>query len=394
MPYNTSKLMAMSIALFFALTLVGQDCNHPDYAALEKFYSATGGDTWTQQTGWLTDCEPCAWFGVNCDTEGRVTTIILRGNGLAGVLPAEIGDLDHLRLLNLGYNEVGGALPASLFTIDSLRDINLSGNRISGQLPTTVGEQLLLENLRLDKNLLTGDLPSTLAGFTRMVIMTLNDNDFSGAIPEGLGDLPFIFNLDLSRNDFAGCFPVDLAAFCGQERILFGDNPKLSWSGDFAEFCAIGLLDEAQIGAPCNDGDPDTGGDEITADCGCGGIEEPNGLLGGEIIGFNPDEETAAERILRNRSGLADVPVLNRVREVIGLSVYPNPLVGDVLTVQLPVGTEDVQLRLVSITGRVMNEIAAFGPVTGMQLPVLEAGVYLLEAVTAEGRSVRRVIVQ
>lgn len=389
----TSKMMALAIAFLFTLNLAGQDCDHPDYAVLEKLYLTTGGGTWNQQQGWLTDCEPCSWFGVNCDSENRVSSIILRGNALVGALPEEIGDLDHLRLLNLGYNKIGADLPASLFTIDSLRDINLSGNRITGSLPVTVGDQLLLENLRLDNNLMEGDLPGELASYTRMTILTLNDNAFTGSVPEGFGDLPFLFNLDLSNNDFSGCFPVDLESLCGQSRMRFGSNPKLSWSGDFAAFCSNSVVDEEQIGAPCDDGDPDTGGDAITADCGCGGTLTPDGLSSGGLIGLENNEEGIQEEVTNNLSA-PEAPVLNRVSGISEVSVYPNPVVDGRLNVQLPEDTQEAQLSIVSLIGQLISQTRNSGPTAQLQLPALEAGVYLLEVRTSTGQSVRRVVVQ
>jgi Leucine-rich repeat (LRR) protein len=210
MNYTSLTNYLLFLSLFSTVSLVAQDCVHPDYPILEKLYIATEGDGWANNDGWLANCEPCNWKGIGCDENNRVTSIILRGNGLTGFLPGEIGDLDHLRLINLAYNEVAGKLPASLFTVASLRDINLSGNLFSGILPATFGEQPLLENLRLNNNQLVGNLPDALTAFTQMKILTLNNNSFAGSVPEGFGDLPFLFNLDISQNELAGCFPQDL----------------------------------------------------------------------------------------------------------------------------------------------------------------------------------------
>jgi hypothetical protein len=81
-------------------------------------------------------------------------------------------------------------------------------------------------------------------------------------------------------------------------------------------------------------------------------------------------------------------------QEINQLTVFPNPVVGDTLSVRLPVGTENTQLRLLSLTGRVVAQLAMNGPATEMLLPDLTAGVYMLEAVTSGERSVQRIIVQ
>ncbi len=382
------------LAFLCATSLPAQECTHPDFATLKSFYTATQGDTWVDNSGWLSDCEPCNWFGVNCDENERVTSLILRGNALIGAMPADLGNLDQLVILNLSYNKIGGELPASLFSAPALRDINLTGNMISGTLPLTVGEQPLLKNLRLSYNLLEGDLPGSLASFLDLEILTLNDNRFTGAIPDGLGDLPQLFALDLSQNDFAGCFPLDLSAFCGQERMRFSGNPKLSWSGDFTAFCVNGL-DENQTGAPCDDGLPTTSGDVIGPDCGCGGTLDPLNLTSeeeGEMsIDLGEQSETQAQRTL---------PGFNTPGRTLSISentqltrVYPNPVAGSEITVQLPAGVVAAELRLLSVTGQTVIQAAATGNRTSLALPELEAGIYLVETVTEQGRSVARIMV-
>jgi hypothetical protein len=391
---NTSRsiFVAFVLTLFTTASLFAQNCAHPDYSSLEKLYVATEGDSWANNDGWLANCEPCTWTGIGCDANNRVTSIILRGNGLAGTLPAEVGDLDQLRLLNLAYNEVAGELPATLFMIESLRDINFSGNLFSGELPASVGDQPLLENLRLDNNRLQGELPDALASFTRMEIMILNNNSFTGNMPEGFGDLPFLFNLDLSENDLSGCFPQDLEDLCGNARMRFGGNSKLSWSGDFSSYCLNGF-DVDQVGAPCDDGNPDTAGDVITQDCDCSGLSNPNGLTGSGLQTLDePDGVEAPQESLTRSSTNTTLPTTSQ--EVSQLTVFPNPVVGDNLSVRLPVGTAQAKLRLMSLTGRVITQSNMNGPSTELALPALNAGVYMLEAVTDGERSVQRIVIQ
>jgi hypothetical protein len=385
-------LVALVLSLFSAANLLAQNCAHPDYPSLEKLYLATEGDDWVDNDGWLTDCEPCDWKGIGCDENSRVTSIILRGNGLVGSLPTEIGDLDQLRLLSLPYNEVAGELPATLFTIASLRDINFSGNKISGELPATLGDQPLLENLRLNNNLMVGELPEALASFTRMRILTLNDNGFTGALPEGFGDLPFLFNLDLSQNDLVGCFPQDLENLCGNTRMRFGGNSKLSWSGDFSSYCSSGV-DIDQIGAPCNDGNSETLSDVITADCGCVGLPVPDGLVDDDEFQILQElpEDGNQEPLTRPIFGFTTGSV---GQEFAQLTVFPNPVVGDNLSIRLPLSSQSTQLRLLSLTGRVITQTTMNGSATEIPLTGLSAGVYMLEAVTDGERSVRRIVVQ
>ena len=76
------------------------------------------------------------------------------------------------------------------------------------------------------------------------------------------------------------------------------------------------------------------------------------------------------------------------------LTVFPNPVVGDNLSVRLPVSTDNTQLRLLSLTGKVITQTSTNGPTAEIALPGLTTGVYMLEAVTNGERSVQRIVVQ
>lgn len=375
--------------------MLDAQCAHPDLPALESLYDATNGSDWTEDSGWFSDCEPCGWYGIDCDAENRVTTIILRDNGLTGFLPTEIAQLDRLELLALGRNQIGGNLPAVLFSMPALKDINLSRNQFTGGIPATLGNQPDLEYLRLSENQLSGDVPTGLSTLTQLRIIMLEDNNLSGALPEGLGDFPNLITLNFTNNDLEGCFPEDLAALCGQSRIMFEGNSKMTWRGDFSQLC-VNSLNETQIGAPCDDGDPNTGGDIITQDCGClGGVTDGSGLVGlGEISEENALTAGGAEVPVVNLQNSAPAGFSNTTPAVFEVAVFPNPVVGNELTVRLPNEAGSSTLRLLSLTGRELLRQTSSQTSTVVNLPVLEAGIYLVEVVTNESRSVQRVMVQ
>ena len=47
-------------------------------------YDATDGDDWANNDGWLATEDLGEWHGVTTDGEGRVTGLVLSGNGSAG----------------------------------------------------------------------------------------------------------------------------------------------------------------------------------------------------------------------------------------------------------------------------------------------------------------------
>lgn len=55
-----------------------------DRAILVALYNVTGGDAWSQNTGWCTDAPISEWHGVTVDEEGRVVRLQLRHNNLEG----------------------------------------------------------------------------------------------------------------------------------------------------------------------------------------------------------------------------------------------------------------------------------------------------------------------
>ena len=104
---------------------------HRDRAALVAFFEAAGGSGWTRRRDWLTDAPVRSWYGVQAPLDGRVFGLDLDGNGLAGSVPAELGDMTGLRQLNLADNEeLAGELPASLASLTLMRTLQTGGTAL------------------------------------------------------------------------------------------------------------------------------------------------------------------------------------------------------------------------------------------------------------------------
>jgi len=101
----------------------GEYCNLSDRDALATLYDAAGGSGWTNASGWP-DGPVDSRHGVKTDASNRVVAINLSGNGLAGILPGELGDLALLEELRLGGNpQLSGRLPYTLARIGMLREL-------------------------------------------------------------------------------------------------------------------------------------------------------------------------------------------------------------------------------------------------------------------------------
>ena len=106
-----------------------------DRDALMALYISTDGAHWTRNDYWGGDdpCDP-TWYGVTC-TEGKVTTLDLWNNNLNGSIPAALGNLSSLVVLELDANQLTGPIPPELGNLSSLEWLNLRINQLSGPIP-------------------------------------------------------------------------------------------------------------------------------------------------------------------------------------------------------------------------------------------------------------------
>ena len=161
-----------------------------DGAALTALFDAANGDSWQDSDGWLYLENLGQWHGVTTDAAGRVTGLNLRGNGLSGELPEELGSL-------------GG-----------LSELDLRDNRLSGALPTQLADLTGLERLYLSNNGFTGALPAGLVALTALTDLYLHDNQFSEELPPELGSLPNLDSITIGGNNFlwADSYPPGMLA--------------------------------------------------------------------------------------------------------------------------------------------------------------------------------------
>lgn len=147
---NTTGTLSVSLPGTYSILVADDACNctasatatvssslHPDYLPLVDFYRSTNGPGWTNKTGWLTNCDPCnGWYGVNC-SNGRVSSIGLSNNNLAGILPNSLGTLTELTSLSFDNNRLKGKLPSNLATLPKLTDLFLPNNQFTGCIPAS-----------------------------------------------------------------------------------------------------------------------------------------------------------------------------------------------------------------------------------------------------------------
>ncbi len=103
--------------------------------ALFTLYHSTNGALWTNKAGWLGHPgTECTWYGITC-TDGVVTHIDLSANALAGNIPAALGDLSGLQVLNLADNNLAGVVPD---VFGSGVQVLVGGNPLDNTLPAQI----------------------------------------------------------------------------------------------------------------------------------------------------------------------------------------------------------------------------------------------------------------
>lgn len=102
---------------------------------LESLFYETRGQSWLNKSEWLIKSSPCDWFGIGCEGN-EVTQLILPNNNLSGQLPAELGELSSLDVLDLSGNTLRGAIPLSIAALGTTtRSCSLERNDASLCIP-------------------------------------------------------------------------------------------------------------------------------------------------------------------------------------------------------------------------------------------------------------------
>ncbi len=88
---------------------------------------------------WTADAAIREWAGVVVDgTPPRVIGLELSDQAADGVLPASLGALTELKMLDLSANRLQGPIPPELGQLPNLNVLYLSGNQLTGCIPTAL----------------------------------------------------------------------------------------------------------------------------------------------------------------------------------------------------------------------------------------------------------------
>ncbi|KAJ4823896.1 hypothetical protein Tsubulata_026739 [Turnera subulata] len=149
----------------------------------------------------------------NCSFPGgvcHVDAILLKGQDLAGVLPASIVKLPYLKRLDVTRNYLSGNIPED-WASTKLEYLSIGNNLFSGPVPPELGNLVHLESLVLNANNLTGTLPLALKNLTNLKNL-ISSNNFRGTIPDFFSSWKHMKQLEMQASGFKGPIPSSISS--------------------------------------------------------------------------------------------------------------------------------------------------------------------------------------
>lgn len=154
----------------------------------------------------------------------NIVLLQLRGNGLSGNIPSDIGTLSKLIVLDLSSNQIRGSVPSSIWNLNQLVTLDLSGNCLIGQIPFTLVYLTSLTFLSLDSNHFDGVVPAEIGYMQNLTKLNLSDNFLTGPIPTTIGNLTNLKSLSLGWNQINSSIPVEVWNMNSLEQLFLSHN--------------------------------------------------------------------------------------------------------------------------------------------------------------------------
>ena len=174
------------------------------------------------QDRWSEDGQPEDWVGVTIEN-GRVVELEMEEFDLTGAVPAEIGRLSALRMLNLGVNDLT-SVPAEIGQLTSLTVLDLRSNALTS-VPAEIWQLTLLKGLHLDGNPLTS-MPAEIGQLMSLVELSLSGNQLT-SVPAEIGQLTSLERLYLDGNQLTSV-PVEIGQLTSMRELFLGGNQLTS----------------------------------------------------------------------------------------------------------------------------------------------------------------------
>jgi len=185
------------------------------------------------QDRWPEAARPEDWKGVTME-DGRVVKLRLPYMGLGGTVPAEIGQLTSLTVLDLSANQLSG-MPEEIGQLTSLRELYLKGNQLSS-MPAVIGQLTLLERLNLEDNQLTS-LLAEIGQLASLRELNLRGNQLT-SVPAEIGQLTSLRELSLLGNELTS-LPAEIWQLRSMETLYLLDNKLTSLPAEIGQLTSL-----------------------------------------------------------------------------------------------------------------------------------------------------------
>jgi len=221
------KYKSWLLVLFLIAVIQGSILNYgaipaSERAALISLYNSTNGDGWSASVKRNWKKAPLHTDGFSMPgTEGNWGGSYVKNNAvwkislikcnLKGSLPAELGNLKQLEVIDIQSNKLyKSSIPVEIGNLRRLAVLNLIDNQLCGSIPAELGNVKSLTEIRLHRNSFEGVIPVELSHLSYLTVLNLSSNNLSGNIPPQLGLLSNLTYLNLGMNQFSGIIPQEV----------------------------------------------------------------------------------------------------------------------------------------------------------------------------------------
>ncbi|XP_072071289.1 receptor-like protein EIX2 isoform X3 [Arachis hypogaea] len=176
--------------------------------SLKRGFNVTDDDDWLSSWGdGEQQKECCIWEGVKCsNVTGHVLMLHLHGYHFAGSISPSLGELHHLKYLDLSGNRFTHtpSLPPFIGSLTFLTHLDLSSCYFGGKMPPQLGNLLSLEHLDPSYNAFTGTIPSQFKNISRLQYLDLDSLYMMSSDLQWLSELSILRYLSLAWVNLSG----------------------------------------------------------------------------------------------------------------------------------------------------------------------------------------------
>jgi Leucine-rich repeat (LRR) protein len=211
--------------------------------ALATLYYSTNGDSWTDNSDWVTDADECLWYSSSsdsqrCSPDNELLVLSLNDNNLQGELPHEISLLTTLTSISIrnprdNTPTLTGGIPSGVISLSVLSSLVISGNSFEGPIPSEIGKLTQLQQLDLSFNSLQGDIPGSFSTLTEITFLDLSGNLLESIPSDLFSSLSMLKEMNLEENYFTA-IPDSISSLSSLEKLSLRQN-------SFEEF-PLGIL--------------------------------------------------------------------------------------------------------------------------------------------------------